>query len=88
MVPLQKFYHLVLLKFVSVFEVKLRLVIPISGFFVLEALRLELIQLFAHYVVLMEQLLLVPLKLGNLSLLAVVVGFELLHQLLVRLQQG
>ena len=36
----------------------------------------------------MEQLLLVTLKLGNLSLLAVVVSFELLHQLLVRLEEG
>ena len=52
----------------------------------MEALRLELIQLLTHHIVLMEQLLLVPLKLGDLSLLAVVVCFELLHQLLVRLE--
>ena len=88
MIPLQKFYHLVLLDFVSVFEVKLRFIIPISSLFVLKAFRLELIQLFTHYIVLMKQLLLVPLKLSNLSLLAVIVSLELLHELLIRLYQG
>ena len=36
----------------------------------------------------MKQLLLISLKLTNLLLFAVVIGFELLHQLLVRLEQS
>ena len=53
-----------------------------------QTLALELVELVRHDIVLVEQLLLVTLQLADLFLLPIVIGLKLLHQLLVRLEQG
>ena len=89
-VSLEQFDHLILLNLLSQFKIEtfsLGIEAIIFSSDSSKTFALHLIQLLAQNVIFMQKLLLVPFELLNLLQFAVVVGFKLLHELLIRLKK-
>ena len=86
MVPLEQLDHFVFLHLLCDFKVQELTGISYSiGFSIAssKSLALQLVELVAHHIVLMKQLLLISFELTDKFLFAIIVRFVLLHQLLV-----